>query len=122
MAVISPGLHLRRYPLSLEIRDVAGNGDGRTVYGRIVPYDEVTSFVDEYDNNIVKRERFVRGALAPQLRAWHLVALAFDHERGFANTIGYGRTLEELDDGAYASFRLYERDAAKAREMLVDSH
>lgn len=122
MGVLTGGLQLRRFPLGLEIRDMAGNGDGRTVYGRIVPYGEVIAFVDEYDGNKIKRERFHRGALADQVKAWHRVTLTFDHLDGFANTIGYGRQLQELDDGAYATFRLYERDAAKAKEMIEDSH
>src|SRR5262245_39392899 len=105
MSILSGGLQLRRFPLTLSIGDLAGTvGDGRTVVGRVVPYGEVATFVDQYDGNAVKKERFHRGALAPQVRAWHLVTLTFDHERGFGNTLGYGRALEEHDDGAYAAF------------------
>lgn len=120
MAVITQGTQQRRF--AFELRD-AGD-DGRTVYGRVVPYGETIEFVDGLENGqpIIKRERFIRGSLARQSKAWHLVMLSFEHLPGFANTVGYGRKLEEADDGAYATFRLYERDAAKAREMLVESH
>lgn len=117
-------IYVRQFPLQLEVRDVADSGDGRTVFGRIVPYGEEVSFIDEYDDGKVKRERFDRGALAPQSSsgAWSRVSLSFEHDEGFANTIGYGKSLEERDDGAYAAFRLYAADAPKAREMILTSH
>jgi len=98
-------------------------GDGRTLLGRIVPYGETISFVDPYDGK-VKKERFVPGALAKQSSpgAWGRVGLSFEHDNGLSNHIGYGHSLEERDDGAYASFRLYETDAPKVREMLEHSH
>lgn len=100
------------------------DGDGRTVVGRIVPYNEVVEFVDPWDGMKVKRERFVPGAFAKQSSpgAWSRVRLSHEHDEGFENNIGYGRSIEDRDDGAYASFRLYETDAAKAREMIEHSH
>lgn len=96
-------------------------GDGRTVFGRIVPYGQ-TARVTSHDGSI-KTEMFVRGALSRQVPAWPRVTLVFEHENhGFTNTLGYGLKLEERDNGGYASFRLYERDADKAREMLLTSH
>lgn len=115
-------VHIRRMAMAFELRDASGEGDGRTVYGRVVPYGEVIEFVDPYDNDRLKRERFVRGALARQAEAWHRVTLTFEHHAGFRDTIGYGRSLQELDDGAWATFRLYESDASKAREALTTSH
>jgi HK97 family phage prohead protease len=117
-------IYVREFPLQFELRDVSDDGDGRTVFGRIVPYGEEVSFVDQYDGGIVKRERFKRGVLAPQSNngAWARVLLSFQHADGFANTIGYGRAVEEHDDGAYAAFRLYAADAPKAREMILSSH
>lgn len=115
-------IYVRAFPF--ELRDVSDDGDGRTVFGRIVPYGEEVSFVDEYDGGIVKKERFEKGALAPQSSngAWARVLLSFQHDDGFPNTIGYGRSLEEHNDGAYAAFRLYAADAPKAREMILNSH
>jgi len=117
-------IYVREFPLRFELRDVSDDGDGRTVFGRIVPYGEEVPFVDQYDGGIVKRERFVRGSLASQASnaAWARVMLSFQHDDGFPNTIGYGRAIEEHDDGAYAAFRLYEADAPKAREMILNSH
>jgi hypothetical protein len=120
-------IYTRHFDYEFQMRDVDGIGDGRTVFGRVVPYGEVIEFVDPYDNNVVKRERFVKGALARQASMWHLVTLTFEHtEEGqpqsFGNTIGYGRKLVERDDGAYATFRLIERDADKARELMQNSH
>jgi HK97 family phage prohead protease len=108
----------RAFALGLEVR----GGDGRTVFGRIVPYGEVIRFVDS--DGQVKRERFAPGAFAEDARAWHRVMLSFEHERGFASTIGYGvqGSHEEREDGAYASFRLYKQDSDKAREALTSSH
>lgn len=115
-------VHVRQFTTTFEVRDVTEDGDGRTVYGRIVPYGEVATFVDAYDGNKVKRERFARGSMGPQANAFNRVLLSFEHENGFINTIGYGRTLYEETDGAYGAFRLYKADADKAREMIRESH
>lgn len=117
-------VHTREFPFNFELRDFADSGDGRTVYGRIVPYGEVTQFVDAFDGFRIKNERFEKGALEPQTHgsAWSRVALSFEHDDGFPNTIGYGRQLQELDDGAYATFRLYKPDSEKAAEMISESH
>lgn len=116
--------------MSIYVREFAADfslpegGDGRTVFGRIVPYGETVTFVDQYENNRVKRERFVYGAMAKQsnLGAWARVGLTFRHDDGFTNLIGYGRSIEERQDGAYAAFRLYEADASKAREMIANGY
>lgn len=113
-------VHTRQFATTLEVRDVSDAGDGRTVYGRIVPYGEVVSFLDH--DGAVRRERFVRGAFAKQSGAASRVTLSFEHQEGFQNTVGYGSKLLEQDDGAYATFRLYESDARKVAEMIDTSH
>jgi uncharacterized protein len=117
-------IYTRQFATAFEVRDFNEPGDGRTVYGRIVPYGDVISYVDPYDGGAVKRERFVKGVFARQSDqgAWSRVVLTFQHHDGFTNTIGYGRRIDERDDGAYATFRLYEADAAKAREMIETGH
>lgn len=118
-------VYMRQFPATFHVGDFDNaEGDGRTVLGRIVPYGEVISFVDPYDGMKIKRERFVPGAFGKQASpgAWSRVLLSFQHEDGFTNTIGYGRALQDREDGAYATFRLYEADAAKAREMMAHSH
>jgi HK97 family phage prohead protease len=97
-----------------------GPGDGRTVYGRIVPYGQVISFLNHRGE--VERERFVQGAFAKQANAFHRVTLSFEHQDGFHNTVGYGQRIREESDGAYATFRLYEADAPKVRDMIASSH
>lgn len=108
-------LHTRSYPLQLRTRD-----DGRTVVGRVVPYGETVEFDD--GNGHAGKERFVRGALARMVPAWHRVGLFFTHNDVFPNAIGRGQDLEERDDGAYATFRLYPAVAALARDILEDTH
>jgi HK97 family phage prohead protease len=117
-------VYMRQFPSSFAVGDFHMEGDGRTVLGRIVPYGETISFVDPYDGGKVKQERFVPGAIAKQSSpgAWSRVLLSFQHEDGFENTIGYGRELQDREDGAYATFRLYQADADKAREMMEHSH
>src|SRR4029079_16771180 len=115
-------VYVRQFTTTFEVREISDEGDGRTVYGRIVPYGEVATFVDQYDGNKVKRERFMRGVLGPQVNAFNRVLLSFEHENGFINTIGYGKQVWDEADGAYATFRLYKADAEKAREMSAESH
>lgn len=126
MAMRNGLVYTRQFPVELQMRDFDGVGDGRTVFARVVPYGEVIDFVDPYDNGRQKKERFVRGALARQAPMWHVIPLVFEHSDNdrsdFGNTIGYGRKLIEREDGAYATFRLIERDAAKARELMENSH
>lgn len=116
-------IQTRQFSLTFQVREFNDTpGDGRTVFGRIVPYGEVIRFVDH--SGVVRRERFVQGAFAKQVNpsAFGRVTLSFEHQDGFHNTIGYGQRIEEQADGAYATFRLYEADAPKVREMIVTSH
>lgn len=117
-------VHKRVFPAAFAVSDFETEGDGRTVLGRIVPYNEPISFVDPYDGMAVKREMFVPGAFSKQSNpgAWSRVGLSYHHDEGWSNTIGYGRGIQERDDGAYATFRLYEQDASKAREMMANTH
>jgi HK97 family phage prohead protease len=124
---VERNVYTRQFQAEFQITDmVEGSGDGRMVFGRVVPFGETITFSDPYDGGVVKRERFVQGAFSRQAGSWHMVPLVFEHisEGGnvFANTIGYGRTLEERSDGAYAMFRLFETDAPKAKEALENSH
>lgn len=114
---------MRQFPQRFEVRDFDVEGDGRTVMGRIVPYGETIEFYDPWDGQM-KKERFVPGAFGRQARpgAWSQVGLSYQHDDGFHNTLGYGRELKDRPDGAYATFRLYEPDANKAREMIENTH
>lgn len=113
--------HLRHFNVALELRDFDGPGDGRTVFGRVVPYGEVIEFFDHADHKR-KREVFEYGALAAISRAWHRVLLSFEHLDGIDNMIGYGRSVVESADGADATFRLYRDAPERAVEMMQTSH
>lgn len=105
--------------------------DGRTVDGRIVPYGEVIEVVDINKEGKLERikETFLPGSLTWEAQnakrrgnaAW--VEFRLDHGDDFSGTIGYGRNIESKEDGAYASFRLYEsQDLPKVQSMLRESH
>lgn len=110
-------LHTRVFNVPLEFRE---SSDGRTVFGRVVPYGTVARFRD-HDGEI-KSERFVHGSLDNARRAWHRVKLIYGHEDGFRDHIGHGISLEERSDGGYALFRLLAADAERAREILSTTH
>lgn len=100
--------------------------DGRFVRGRIVPFNEPTLVVDRGERF---REQFLPGCMT---RLCQLVAkrgnagfiqLNLDHDESFASLIGYARSVEQLDDGGYADFKLYRSpDLDKVRSMLEESH
>jgi len=108
-------------------------GDGRTVEGRIVPYNQ-TAIVRERNNRTGEleeyREQFLYGSCAAMCQSaarrgnagW--IMLLIDHEpNDFSAKAGYAKELREEKDGAYATFRLYEsRDLDKTVSMLRESH
>jgi HK97 family phage prohead protease len=91
-------------------------GDGRTLEGRIVPYNVAARVADPptfepYD------EMFLPGAFRAQLNAAHRIKvfLNFEHEQGIGGIIGSasgiyeaGRAsgLYDSDDGLYGTFRM----------------
>lgn len=116
-----------------ELRD-----DGRTLTGRIVPYGEVADIVerDPDTNELVRyREQFLKHSLAAMAQGFTarggnrsrasnmFVPLLIDHSDRFDDMIGHAVELTDRDDGAYASFRLYEDDRlTKIRSVLTESH
>lgn len=116
-----------------ELRD-----DGRTLSGRIVPYGEVASIVerDESTNDVVRyREQFLPHSFAAMAQGFKarggdhsqrsnmFVPLLIDHSDRFDDMIGHAVELNDEDDGAYATFRLYDADnITKVRSILTESH
>jgi hypothetical protein len=111
----------------MSIRD-----DGRTIEGRIVPYDEIAHVVDIHPIR-GKLERYPEQFLAhsfsnavqyAQRRGnAGFISLNLEHNETIESRIGYAAELDERDDGVYAIFRLYEgRDIEKHRSMLRESH
>jgi HK97 family phage prohead protease len=105
---------VREVPLEI------AEGDGRTIEARIIPYGETATICDppEY---VTQQERFAPGAFERQINAAHRVKvwLSTLHEQGLRGIIGHGETLEDRDDGVYASFRVHENaDGDKALMMV----
>lgn len=115
-------------PMRLTVDDAMWEmrSDGRSVRGRIVPFNEV---VTVYDRGKRIREQFLPGCVD---RLCQVVAkrgnAAFikfnlDHDESFEREIGYAATLQTQGDGAWADFRLLPgRDLDKVRAMLAESH
>src|SRR5580765_4841926 len=89
--------------------------DGRTLEGMIVPYDQVATVVepDETGKLVKYQEQFLRGSLAAMAQGFKArgmldMPLLMGHEQNFSNTIGFATGLESTDDGAFASFRIYD--------------
>jgi phage head maturation protease len=110
-------LEVRNFPDRLHFRD---GGDGRTVFGRVVPFGVTTEFEDH--DGSMKKERFVRGALTQAAKAWNRVILYYSHADILPNRLGRGLELEQREDGGYATFYLDAFNVEQAREVLSGSH
>jgi HK97 family phage prohead protease len=118
--------------------DFSLRDDGRTLHGRIVPYGEVADIVeiDETTNAPVRyREQFLPHSLAAMVQGFRarggdaskrsncFVPLLIDHRDNFDSMIGQAVELTDENDGAYATFRLYDDDRmTKIRSVLTESH
>lgn len=108
------------------------DADGRTVVGRIVPYNEVAHVVepDESGKIVEYDEAFPPASLTKMMQGagargndYRFIRFTLDHEPSFDHRIGFATGLESRDDGAWATFRLYEsNDLPKVRSMLTESH
>ena len=106
--------------------------DGRTLDGCIVPYGEPTDVVDITDDGemIRYREQFLAHSLYNMAQGFKArsgkgmnVPLLIDHNESFERMVGYATMIESRDDGAYATFRLYDADnIVKVRSILSESH
>jgi hypothetical protein len=107
--------------------------DGRTVEGCIVPYGEVAEVVErDPESGELKRykEQFLKGSMARMAQGVarrgnaSFIKFVLDHDdANFDSLVGHAVHLRSEDDGAYATFRLYEgRDLEKVRSMLRESH
>lgn len=105
--------------------------DGRTVDGRIVPYGEVVDVLERTAEGIVSyREQFLPRSCLAMAQSVHkrgnaaFISFLMEHEEhDFDSKIGYATDLRDSDDGAYATFKLYDgNDLDKVRSMLRESH
>lgn len=112
---------------------IRSDDDGRTVEGKIVPYNEPAK-VMERDRTTGEIKTFYEQflprscmAMAQGVKARGnaaFISFLMEHnERDLDAKIGYAATLEDKEDGAYAMFRLYGgRDLEKVASMLAESH
>ncbi len=117
-------MRVRRPNVSILYRDASFEaGDGRTLFGRVVPYGQVA---EVSDGTGVYQERFERGATARTIRErGHKIRLFTQHDRRRL-PIGRAARLVEQDDGLHAEFEVARtRDGDDALELvragIVDS-
>jgi HK97 family phage prohead protease len=98
-------IETRAYETDLEVRSA---GDGRTVCGICVPYNQV--------QRINLSEVFIRGAFVNVVRASHRVKFLVGHD---ANALPIGRAtlLREDENGLYGEFRI--SDTERGSEVLT---
>jgi uncharacterized protein len=104
---MSDTVFIRHFRAELE------EGDGRTLFGRLVPYNEVATVAD---NGPPYEELFAPEAFKrdPRLRkAPNRVELKHEHRDGLMETIGYGVEFAEMADGLYGTFRALETNAGE---------
>jgi HK97 family phage prohead protease len=96
------------------------DGDGRTLYTRIVPYNTPHQVADPPDF-VPYMEQWKPGVFDKQLRAANRVdvLLNFEHEKGIGGVVGRGVELRSETDGLHGTFRLLAGgDGEKARELV----
>jgi uncharacterized protein len=93
-------LQTRTFEGELELRSSNNGGDGRTVFGRAVPYG-VPQFI--YDG---LTEEFISGCFDHQLRAANRVRIAREHVALGGILIGAARSLDDRDDGLHFAARV----------------
>lgn len=116
---------------SFDVDALQVSDDGKTVQGRIVPYNEVATIMERRGSEVVTyKEQFLPGSCtrieqrANKRGNAGFIAFLLEHEeREFSARIGYAKTVWQEDDGAYATFGLYDGgDLDKVRSMLQTSH
>jgi hypothetical protein len=108
------GYQERRFPLVMEIRE---QGDGRTLYGRAVPYHVVGDVGGKYS------ERFLPGVFSKQLSAAAngFVKLYDSHDARLRGQPHIGKTemLREQPDGLYGEWRIMDTPAGNGMLTMV---
>jgi HK97 family phage prohead protease len=95
-----------------------GDGDGRTIIGRCIPFDTPAT-VSDPPGYEPYQEVFRAGAFKAATRAPNRVFLDFEHELGIGGVLGHGVELEERPDGLYGRFRVLDHsDGDKALTMV----
>lgn len=101
-----------------EVSVHVGEGDGRTLIARLVPYNEVA---DVDDGQGPYREMFVPGAFNAQTRAANRIKafLNFRHRQGLSDQIGHATSIDDRADGLHGELRVLNTpDGDKALEFV----
>ena len=107
--------------------------DGRSLEGMIVPYDQVADVVeiDPDTQQLVRyQEQFLRGSLAAMAQGFKArgtldvpLLLGHGNSDSFQERIGFATGLDSRDEGAWATFRIYDdANLVKIQSMLRESH
>lgn len=103
----------RTFDADLSLRSTGAGSDGRTVFGRAVPYN-TPQFI--YDG---LTEEFVSGAFDHQLRAANRVRAAREHVQLGGVLIGAARSLRDEPDGLYFEARVSKTVAGDETLELI---
>ena len=96
----------------LQELEVRAEGDGRTIYGIVVPYGK------EQRINANLTEVFMPGAFAQQTRAAHRIKLLVNHD--LKMPIGRATLLREDPAGLYGEFRISDTNAGNEQLQLIE--
>jgi phage head maturation protease len=105
--------------------ELPADGDGRTLYARIVPYNTPAT-VSDPPHYLPYQEGWRPEAFEKQLRASGTsgdrpVLLNFEHEPGIRGVIGRAVELVSRTDGLYGKFRILDgEDGDKALQLIRD--
>ena len=84
--------------------DTIAEGDGRTITGRCVPYDE-PALVRDTPDGPTYREVWRHGVFRNVCKSPNRTTLNYDHRDGLTDLIGHAVELAEQPDGLHATFR-----------------
>lgn len=104
----------RTFQGDLELRSSNNGGDGRTVFGRAVPYGVPQHIYDGLT------EEFVFGCFSHQLRAANRIRAAREHVDLGGTLIGACRSLEERVDGLHFATRISKTSAGDETLELIN--
>lgn len=116
---------------SVAVEKLSLASDGRTVDAKIVPFREPAQVTQLGRDG--KPETFMEMfapdsltavcQLAEQRGDFAWISMNLDHEDVLDKRIGYAKSVEQREDGGYATFRLYKRsDLEMIQDMLSTSH
>lgn len=94
--------------------------DGRTIRGRVVPYNEVARVADS-DTGPIYEELFSPGSFQRATRAARAgrVDLRYGHGDSLLDVIGPATEFEERQDGLWGTFRAMERSAPADQALAM---